>query len=84
MTTEEQIDELILEIAHEASLISGGKTIGAYMFLDAKAAINRLLVEARQNELARTCIAGMGGLTPKQQLHIEDRIAALKSQLGEK
>lgn len=36
--------------------------------------------EARQSELAKTCLAGMGGLTPDQQEYITNRLAQLERE----
>jgi hypothetical protein len=46
-----EIDNIILGIVHQAGLIPRGKTISAAMFPEARAAIERMVEEAVINEL---------------------------------
>lgn len=48
---EAEIDDVILDLAHQASLIQPGKTINAGMFPEAKQAFTKLLLEQRIEEL---------------------------------
>lgn len=46
MNIDKQIDDIVLELAHEGSMIQGGKTINASMFPEAKAKIQSLITKA--------------------------------------
>lgn len=45
--------------------------------------LQNLIIKERQEELAKTVLGGMGGLTPAQQDYITNRITALEKTLKE-
>lgn len=71
----EQINQLIRKERSEA--IASYKKINKIHDKE----LNQLLIQARQNEIATSCLAGVGGLTPQQQKYFENRLAELERQL---
>ena len=47
------VDEIVLDLLHQGSMLPRGKTINAKMFPEAAARIRRLIVEARIDEAER-------------------------------
>lgn len=75
----ERIEELLANYFHNKPFqeLKGGARTDVIV---ASQAILKEINTARQNELAKTCLAGMPGLSPEQQDFITKRIKEMESK----
>jgi hypothetical protein len=89
---DERLEKIVLSVIqdwNESAMLGRDEpdaiaSIGRRAKADIAALLEKEALKARQNEIATTCIAGVGGLTPEQQVFFEKRLADLEKQLGSK